>query len=830
MPDPLLELCQIFMAKLRDEPNADQAQLVAHLKSEIAANPKLAAAIQTDSRISQINMTDPIEQACQIWAEKLREDPRAEVDLLVNYLKAAVEDNKQLKTASQANNRLIQTNKDNSRAYQTWIEDGATANFGTHYYLAGTRIEDVLANLPKLQQPANPESRHHLTRRGVEKFKFIGREAELQDLHEKLQQSDRIAIAGMGGIGKTELALQYAIKHRDQGTYPGGICWLEGSQNRGTQVVDFVQTRFGLVPARIQDLPQQISWCWQRWRESWEGLRLVIYDNVHDYREIEPYLPPTDTRFKVLLTTRKEKLAASIQELKLEVLTTSASLELLRSSVTDNRIDRELQIATQICQWLGFLPLAVELIGKYLVKHKDLLLEVLWQRLQNKRLEAKALQRIEPGMTASLSVIATFELSWQELNIQAQELARLLSLFTTAPIPWKFVKACLPDWDEEDLDDLRDEQLGGLHLLKWVEIETYQLHPLVREFFATKLNKWKDTEALQQSLYRVMAAVAEKIPRSPTQHQRKELSCAEPHIIEVATTLQNFLSNEDLNEDLKEDLTKPYVGLARLYISRGIYKEAERWYEKCKSVVQNYLGSQHKEFAAYLNNLGSLYIYQGRYDEALPLLKQALDLSKQLFEENHLHVARALSNLASLHCRQRHFDKAQPLLTTAIEIMERGLEKEDSELAVLLNNLAGLYSEIGIYQQAESILLKTLKIATKIFVDEHPDTASYMNNLAHVYQQQGHFDKSELFFRKVLEVRKKLFGEEDLDVAESLNNLGIICAKQMRYGEAIPLLEQAIEISRKLLGDRDPLVEKCRASLKNIQDDLKNMWDELEFR
>lgn len=826
MADPLLELCQIVAAKLRDEPNADQAQLVAHLKSEIAANPKLAAAIQTDSRISQINMTDLIEQTCQILAEKLREDPRAEVDLLVNYLKAAIEDNTQLKRALPADHGLIQNNKGDSRGFLTKVGDGGIANIGTHYHFADTRInatntpEDVLANLPKLQQPANPESRHHLTRRGVEKFKFIGREAELQDLHEKLQQSARIAIAGMGGIGKTELALQYAIEHRDKGTYPGGICWLEGSQNRGIQIVDFVQTRFGLVPARIQDLPQQISWCWQRWRESWEGLRLVIYDNVHDYSEIEPYLPPTDTRFKVLLTTRKEKLAASIQELKLEVLTTSASLELLRSSVTDNRIDRKLQIATQICQWLGFLPLAVELIGKHLERHEDLLLEVLWQRLQNKRLEAKALQRIEPGMTASLNVIATFELSWQELNIQAQELARLLSLFATAPIPWKFVKACLPDWDEEDLDDLRDEQLGGLHLLKRVETETYQLHPLLQEFFATKLNEWADTKALQQSLCQVMATVAEKIPRSPTQHERKELSCAEPHIIEVATNLQKFLSNEDL--------TKPYVGLARLYISQGIYKKAEHWYEKCKTVVQNRLGSQHQEFAAYLNNLGTLYIYQGRYDEALPLLEQALDLSKQLFGETHLHVAKVSTNLASLYCSQGHFDKAQPLLTTAIEIMERGIEKEDPDLAVSLNNLAGLYSATGFYQQAELNLLKTLEIAKKL--GDEPATAHYMNNLAYVYQKQGHFIKSEFFFRKVLEVRKKLFGEEDLDVAESLNNLGIICAEQMHYGEAIPLLEQAVEISRKLLGDRNPLVEKRRASLKNIQDDLKKMWDDLEFR
>jgi predicted ATPase len=74
---------------------------------------------------------------------------------------------------------------------------------------------------------------------------FVGREEELQNLHQLLQDNKQVAIAaiaGMGGVGKTELALQYAIQHRE--TYNGGLCWLLAKiEDVGIQVVQFARTQ-----------------------------------------------------------------------------------------------------------------------------------------------------------------------------------------------------------------------------------------------------------------------------------------------------------------------------------------------------------------------------------------------------------------------------------------------------------------------------------------------------------------------------------------------------------------------------------------------------------
>ncbi|MEH2028315.1 MAG: NB-ARC domain-containing protein [Nostoc sp.] len=377
-------------------------------------------------------------------------------------------------------------------------------------------------------------------------LKFVGREVELQTLHEMLQENNQVviaAIAGMGGLGKTELALQYAMAHRE--IYKGGICWLLAKAGDvGIQIVQFARTQLDLNPPENFDLLAQVQYCFRLWRE---GNVLLVLDDVGEYQQVKSYLPPPSSRFKVLITTRQH-LGASIKELSLDILQPEAALELLKSffKETPQRIEQELAVANQLCEWLGYLPLGLELVGRYLARKQDLSVTEMLRRLENKRLEQPALVKPEADMTAQQGVLAAFELSWQELKDDDKQLGCLLSLFAAAPIPWKLVEQCLAEGDAEDLEEIRDDCLLNLHLLQRKGEGIYQLHPLLREFFQYKLTGLEQAEELKRSLCRIMVAVAKDIPYSSTLEQISAVSPAIPHIAEVANNLIEYVSNDDL--------------------------------------------------------------------------------------------------------------------------------------------------------------------------------------------------------------------------------------------------------------------------------------------
>jgi tetratricopeptide (TPR) repeat protein len=710
---------------------------------------------------------------------------------------------------------------------------------------------------PSLQK-SQVNSTHHndipsnIPRSGVSFDRFFGRSHELEQLHQLLQQGNRVAIAaiaGMGGVGKTELAIQYAEQYK--AFYPGGLCWLRvGESNLGSQIVQFAQFPLGLsVPqewgGKPLNLDQQIAWCWQHWQPP--GTVLVVLDDVTDLASCQDVLPPTN-RFRVLVTTRKRQLDASFFELSLDVLKPLAALKLLESLVKRERLKREPWIARRLCKWLGYLPLGLELVGRYLAEDPDLSLAEMLERLQAQSLKDEALdldeqqkQKNYPLMTAKRGVRAAFELSWQELDPATKNVSCLLSLFAPAVIPWKLVESTsqLLNWAAQDVDKAR-KHLFKRHLILRADERIYQIHSLIREFLKEKLKESTQIDELKQAFAATMVAVARQIPTSPTCELIAKISPSIPHI-QAVTELTDFLSNEDLG--------KPFVGLGNFYQGQGLYELAEPWRKRSISVTQTRFGLDHPTVAASLNNLAGLYHAQGRYAEAEHLFVQALELQKRLQGDENHHVVIGLNNLANLYRVQGRYAEAEDLLLQALELEKRlgsvlellsnftqtldlaerqllstadlcylrdCLIDNDLTVATILNNLASLYKSQGRYVEAEPLLVKVLNLRKLLLGDEHPDVAESLNNLASIYQFQGRYPEAEELFEQALKLRKHLLGKEHPDVAVSLNNLARLYQFRGRYAEAEPLYKQALELYQRLLGEKHPDVAEILNGLASL--------------
>ncbi|NER91549.1 tetratricopeptide repeat protein [Moorena sp. SIO3A2] len=632
---------------------------------------------------------------------------------------------------------------------------------------------------------------------------FVGRSETLSSLHQKLQATERVAIcalSGMGGVGKTELALQYALHHEQQGTYPGGLCWLQAAEAEiGTQIVSFAKVQLDVQIPEGLKLPEQVAYCWRHWEE---GGVLVVLDDVRDYQEVKSYLPPAESRFKVLITTRRKWLGESFEQLNLEVLSEDASLELLVSFVGQERIERELNEAKQLCEELGYLPLGLELVGRYLKRKEDWSVAQMRQKLG---LEHRSLQQRSGDMTASRGVAAAFELSWLELDEQAQQLGCLLSILALAPIHWELVEKCLPEQDQEDLEDLRDEALLSLSLLERRGQGSYQLHQLIREFFSSKLEKLVESDELKGRFCQVMVTEAQQIPHTPTQRDIAKATPIIPHLTEAATAQKKWLKDEDL--------IWSFLGLGRFYGGQGAYIQAVKWYEDCCLETKNRLGNEHPDVASSISNLAGLYESQGRYEEAEPLYLEALELSKKFLDNEHPDVAIIINNLAKLYSSQGRYEEAEPLYLEALELSKKILGNEQPYMAANFSNLAYLYDLQGRYEEAEPLYLEALELMKKLLGNEHPDVATIINNLARLYSSQGRYDEMEILCLQALEMRKKLLGNEHPHVAISINELALLYYSQGKYEEAEPLYLEALELRKKLFGNEHPDVA---SSINNL--------------
>jgi tetratricopeptide (TPR) repeat protein len=568
---------------------------------------------------------------------------------------------------------------------------------------------------------------------------------------------------------------------------------------------------YGFRLEQGRDIVEQMPRCWQ----GWSGLpSLIVLDAVTSYGAIKSFLPPQNAQFRVLLTSRS-RFEAPVQNHEIKVLSVEAALELLRSLVRDGRIDGELEQAQEICRYLGYLPLALELVGRYLAKDPDLLLRDFWVELQSDRIQAKALamRNLNGTTTAELGVLAAFELSWLGLTAEAQRLAAFLSIFALAEIPWDLVEQCLAGWDPVELKRVLREELCGGSLVDRKGRGIYELHQLLWEFFGLKLLALADREDLERCFAEGLTAVATTVSQIVVVADRPGLIAITPHLSK-ATELSRYLP--------ADDKTWCCTALVRLYQSISQFDVAISYQETALKISEEQLGPNHPDTATSLNNLAGLYRAIGNYGKAEPLYVRSLDIREKRLEPNHLSTATNLNNLAALYYSMGNYEKAEPLYVRSLDIREKRLEPNHPDTAAILNNLAELYRAMGDYGKAKPLCVRSLRIREEQPEPNHPDTAAILNNLAGLYYSMGNYGKAEPLYVRSLDIREEQLGPNHPDTATSLNDMAGLYQAMGDYGKAEPLYVRSLGIYEERLGLNHP---ETAMSLNNLAELYQAMGD-----
>jgi len=681
---------------------------------------------------------------------------------------------------------------------------------------AEVSVSFVLDLLVKAGLSPNLYAPHNLPERTTTPDRFVGRANELKTLAELLApEGSRVVLTGMGGVGKSELALQHAYDHLEH--YSGGVVRLDARQGlvaMASQVLSFVRGTFpgvNLPDDQSRSPIELLPLCWSQWPAGatpLEPVLLILDDQRGDAegyaaeRQLLAGLPP---RFRRLITQR-EPAPTSAKAIDLTWLQREASLELLALQAGEGgpeRLKAESQAADGLCEEVGDLPLALVLLGARLAERPDLRPSQLLVELRAKGAEAKALQQAHPELGAQRGVVEALLISWEPLSLAAKSLGVLLGVMAPAVIPWELVEACrLPEQELEEGSAFGGQQseLWRAQLLERLGVGRYRLHPLVRQFIRLQSRELEEVVGRwRRQLAAVVAEICrERIPQTLTLAQVEALEPVLPHIRQVAEHCDGELS--------AEDLIVPFTGLARVAQHQAVFAEARQWYEQGLTECEERLGPKHPGTATALNNLAGLLQATNRLTQAEPLMVRVVEIFKMSYGKDHPAVATVLNNLAAFLQATNRLSEAEPLMRRALAIDEASYGKDHPNVATALNNLAGLLQATNRLVEAEPLMRRALAIDEASYGNDHPDVARDLNNLAQLLQATNRLSEAEPLMRRALAIDEASYGTDHPNVAIRLNNLAGLLQATNRLGEAEPLMRRALAIDEASYGTDHPNV------------------------
>lgn len=344
---------------------------------------------------------------------------------------------------------------------------------------------------------------------------FVGRETELSNLHELLQHGGSIVgirptvLVGLGGIGKTQLAAEYAHAHRDN--YPSGVFWLNAINPLLFEFSDLAEK----LDMANRDTPRD-----KAARKAWDYLdshpdALVIFDNVLEPSQLNmpfsPDLVPANLRCRTLFTTRQRDFPRTFQPFEVKILPEKAAMKLLLRSRPEVLEEHhpEWGWARIVCAELGWLPLALELAAAYLGAYPEVSITGYLERLRVEgsletvdESEVRALNlptRVEEILKAvvagdleakhQVAVSATLQTQWKRLDDEdAKLLFRAAGQFPEASwilTPRLGLLTSIESEAKPGRPSPLTSALKKLHAVSLIEELSegrLRLHPLVQEF------------------------------------------------------------------------------------------------------------------------------------------------------------------------------------------------------------------------------------------------------------------------------------------------------------------------------------------------------------
>ena len=731
----------------------------------------------------------------------------------------------------------------------------------------GDPFDEVLLSLIELGYLTEAESRRiiHLPYPSIGTL-FKGREAFLDQLRQSLQRDvggtataiTGKAVHGLGGVGKTRLAVEYAWQHADQ--YSAVLLVTADSP------ASLRQNLAALTGPLVLNLPEQSATEEEirvaaalRWLHGHPGWFLIL-DNV-DTEPAAEYVEELLARLhsgQVLITSRLGKWSSSIEPLELDVLETAAAAHFLleRTQPQSGGRGRLVQpaddaAAAELARKLDGLALALEQAGAYICQKRISLAEYL-NRWRSHVADVQIWH--DRTMNYPKSVAVTWQTTLDQLAPDQVVLLNVLAWLAPEPIPL----AVLSHLSVESLASLRPFCLHSS-----TAGNSQSPEPTAAE--ALRKNKSSDRRlslrerapfrgAKGDNSFRAVpseapqdgfglpgldplgspggepAQLTSEIPVSLVAPLRDLLAnLADFSMIRWDTQADSITVHRVVQGILRTRQTQPVPVLtAALKMLRAALPK--RSPDDVRTWAQWDLLRPHVAFAVaeadlcditepttlLMGELGSLLHSKALHADAELLMRRALAIDEKVFGPDSTEVSLRLNNLAYTLKDANYLAEAEPLMRRALAIDVQSFGPEHPTVARDLNNLAQLLQATNRLAEAEPLMHRALAIDEQGYGDVHPNVAIRLNNLALLLQATNRLAEAEPLVCRALAIDEDYYGTDHPNVATRLNNLAALLHATNRLVEAEPLMRRALAIDVRSYGADHPNVARDLSNLAQL--------------